>query len=384
MERGGLNQSGPPFGVDFPELWTDPAGGDALSPDGRSPSENPADPPPPVVFRCDQEIIYRSAALTACVQAATRSNGALILQTAADSRLSLSVTMLLSRQSVRWVVEIEGEFFDGVSGQAVSWTEDPTARIVDATSRGATDRRRNRTPQTPLVEQCVVSATLRHRASSSTELGRAAEELAYAFTGSAPSGWGADEPAAQLWKRANLTTLVRSRMPEPTTLAVASNAALPFVAQVTASRTDLGIDEDLVAVGLGKPHTTHDGLMRAFAELAADTTLAFALVHRRLGRADFTTGFGAGRASSPVAVLLGPRAVRDLGLDRLESAPLPAPQRLGPDRVPSLLWMLDPSPGNGWRQLDALARHVGPDRVATVTGGSNQIGRPATNVTRHG
>jgi hypothetical protein len=380
MERGGLNQSDAGHGGDFTGLWTESlVGVDALA-NGRSRSENRPGAPAPVVYRDDREVVFRSAALTACIQAATRSNSMLLLQTAAQSRLSLSVTILLASASVHWVVEIGGELFDGVSGEPVRATDPRSDRTGEYTAadEGGADRR----PE-PAVEQLVVSATLHHRAGAHIELGHALEQLAQAFTGAPPTGWGVDEPATQLWSRTSVTSIARRRMPEPTVLAVVGNRTLPFTAQLTVSRTSRGVDEDLVALGLGEPHTAPNAIEQALAGLAEDSSLAFAVVHRRPGRLDLTTEFGARTASTPTAILFGPRAVRELGLDALETAGGTRPRRLGRSRMPSLLWSLDRAAGSGWRQLDTLLRHIGPARVAAATD-SRPVGRPARDGGRRG
>jgi hypothetical protein len=110
------------------------------------------------------------------------------------------------------------------------------------------------------------------------------------------------------------------------------------------------------------------------------------VMYSRLGRPDLTTAVGSNQPGTPIAVLLGPRAVRDLGLETLESAPLPRPERVGRDRMPSLVWTLGqrgngprtgPTPGpgagprsrrghDGWQQLHDLVSYLKPERIAAL------------------
>ncbi|MCW2524230.1 MAG: hypothetical protein JWO63_2565 [Frankiales bacterium] len=396
MERGRLDQSAERRAGDFAELWTKPAASYESSArrrlQPRSPSAKSAANQPRLAYRSDRDIVYRSDALTARARAAAQTGRPLILLTAAHSRLSLAVTMMLTQWGMRWVVEIEGEFFDGLSAELLDPADEPVPTpAIGPRPSAANQPRRDQAP--PLVEQFVVSATVHHRAAAGTELGRSVERLAQALTGAPPTGWGLGEPVDQQWNRANLTTEVRRAMPDPTVLAVVGHHNIrPFAAQLRATRTQRGVDEDFVAVTRAEPHATRDGLMQTLAGLTADTTVAFALVHRRLGPADLTTEFGPPHPSTPIAVLFGPRAVRELGLDCLESAPVRPPQRVGRERVPSLLWTLGEgaaaSQGQGWQELGQLVRHLGPERVAAATG-SDQLQRQlpeplTTKETHHG
>lgn len=249
-----------------------------------------------------------------------RAGGRVVLVSDGRSVLTEPMRHALQQVGGRWVVRgADGQLRDGRSGRRLDRFQDAVTagppRSPDDVSLAHLDLR------TPTATQLVVSASTRHQARAETLLGGTVERIVRHLDGDVPSGWGTHEPAARTWDRPAMTAHARSRMPRATTYVVTGSARLPLALDVTARRTDRGVEE-LVTGLVGIGGIDDDDVTRRLADvprllagIAEVGMPLFGLVMARRGRADLTWPPVLESPPVPVALLIGPPGVRGLGLD---------------------------------------------------------------------
>lgn len=100
------------------------------------------------------------------------------------------------------------------------------------------------------------------------------------------------------------------------------------------------------------------------------TTVLVGTVWAGTRAAHAATAPGPRPADQPLAVLVGPRAVHDLGADLATVAEHHDTQVLGRARRPSLLVRFTASDTDRWSQLLSLVQTLGPRAVARAVGGN--------------
>jgi hypothetical protein len=311
----------------------------------------------------DRPVIAMSAWLSDALRAAEASGRGLHLVTPPTSRLTLPTRASLTGLPSRWVVQDGGGgYHDGLSGAELAWRDGqftpvdtgggPTPVAAAFTAGVADDGQR----QSALSLRCLHPAADEHLL-----LGGGLEAAWRALTGGPPAGWGSAEPAAQPWSREALTDFARERAPEETWVVVVGGGA---IGTLRISPTAGGVEEDAtVAVG----HRVEDpaplaDLPALAAVLVVEHRLVSALAQLRVGRADLTSPPRFEPPGTPVAFVLGPEGVADLGRRHAETPPLPdRPLLLGTPGSPGLYYPLGDETalptGDGWTHLEHLFRH---------------------------
>ena len=224
----------------------------------------------------------------------------------------------------------------------------------------------------PLGRQLVVSVSVRHQARRTTLLGRTTEILAERLTGGPVLGWGVREPALVPWDRTALTAYARGRMPEDARLVVVGDG---FVGTVTVRRTSAGLEETTQLLvhagpsGSDAARAVVDAVPAALEQLSSTLVPLFGLVTTRTGRADLLVPSVLETPVVPLAMLLGPPAVRELGLDLRLMADQHDAQVVGRRRVPGVVVPLGTFDHADWDRLAGVARTLGADRVLAAVGG---------------
>lgn len=222
--------------------------------------------------------------------------------------------------------------------------------------------------------ELIVTLSLRHRAKTTTTLGRPAEALAQLLTGDAPTAWGAHEPVGNEWDRAAMTAFARDRMPAETLLIA---TAPGFAATLTAARTTEGVEETTQAhLNAGTPTAAHfDTLLvrmgSLLTDLAATSLPLVGMVLTRPSRIDLMVSPTLQPPPSPVALLLGAPAVRSLGLSPEEMVADLGATVVGRSRIPALLFAFDTRGAATWQQLDAVLSAIGRQRLRVALGRSS-------------
>lgn len=320
------------------------------------------------VMICQRPVVGLSSWL---VDAARRSIEAGLVPTVVTpraTRLTLPMRSAVDNGLAQWLVRVVGGgFYDGMSGRQVSFEdEDFVTGEEIAPEFGEVVE--------PDAWQVLIALSVEHRAAIHTQLGGAVETLARAFTGVRPAGWGAHEPATETWGRADLTTFARRRMPADSRVVVIGAGAGTLSATTSVERTERGVEESLLCMVNAGPLSRQiedvaEQARTALTELAGQETLGFAVAHLRPGRADLTEPSHEAAELLPLTILVGPRAVRGLGRQRLEQAPLPAPVAVGRARVPTLRFDLGGRSGLAWLQLADLVSYLGPERIVQAAPG---------------
>jgi Family of unknown function (DUF6177) len=297
------------------------------------------------------------------------------LVTPAATRLTLPTRAAVDAGLLQWVVRVVGGgFYDGMAGTAMAFDDDDfVAGAEVATQFGSV--------VAPDAWQVLVSLTIEHRAAIQTQLGGAVEILARALTGVRPAGWGTHEPVTEQWSRPELTTFARRRMPTDSQVVVVGAGQNSMTATLRAARTERGVEETLLCLVNAGPVTrpiddVAAQARAALTEVAGAETAGFAAAHLRPGRADLTEPSHEAAQLLPLSILIGPRAVRALGRERLERAPLPA-TAVGRPRVPTLRFDLGGRGTSAWMQLADLVSYLGPQRVTAAVPGLADAARPA-------
>ena len=345
------------------------------------------------------EVVHLSEARSDLLRRASGDGRRVVLVT--DERSSLTYPMhdaLVGTGGV-WVVrEDGGTLRDGTDGRvltSVSAATDRTAPELTApgaaspsgsaaaavssvflraqpTGDGPVAADVRRRLDAPLGRQLVVSVSVRHQARRSTLLGRTTEILAERLTGGPVLGWGVREPALVPWDRTALTAYTRGRMPEDARLVVVGDG---FVGTVVVRRTSAGLEETTQLLvhagpsGSDAARAVVDAVPATLEQLSSTLVPLFGLVTTRTGRADLLVPSVLETPVVPLAMLLGPPAVRELGLDLRLMADQHDAQVVGRRRVPGVVVPLGTFDHADWDRLAGVARTLGADRVLAAVGG---------------
>ncbi|GAB2476068.1 DUF6177 family protein [Jatrophihabitans fulvus] len=331
------------------------------------------------VMLSNRTVVGLSSWLVDAVVGETRAGRVPVLVTGPDGRVTPAVRALAMSGRLHWVVQLpDGRIHDAASGIPLG-LEDGRVVVPDTATAAVT-------PPVPEFEavadadreaaawQVIVAATVEHRADVHTRVGDGIEALSRVLTAAPPAGWGLYEPVTESWRPSDLTAFARRRMPDPTQFVVVTPAAAgrSLLATVLVQRTDRGVEEQIDAVAsVGSLDLAFDRVVGrsvdALLALGEAGTVGFAWTYARPGAADLTEVPRRRAAPLPTAVLVGPRAVRALGADRAREAPLPPPRTVGRPRVPGLVWAIGADGRDPWDDVDALVRHLGPQRIVEVS-----------------
>jgi hypothetical protein len=290
-----------------------------------------------------------------------------VLLTGADARLSPFVSLAMRRAGGLWAVEDGGSVYDGLSGYRIDAFADMWRRSGTERDRLGTFTAWTATPQAV----AMFDVYAHQRAAADTRIGDLAATAVQSLGGAAPDVWGLHEPLVDRWDAATLTETARRSMPVSEVMHARSPDG--SFCDIAVGRTRRGILEQVkggVPIG-GYPESIGDVVSRASATLALVTerfqpTIGF------VSLAEFDDGVtqrpSAKRLEVPLAVLIGPRGVHDLGMDPQDLARRHDVTVLGRPRTPSVLVRFSRPDVGLWAQLLAFAHDLGAERITEATG----------------
>lgn len=214
--------------------------------------------------------------------------------------------------------------------------------------------------------QLVVSLSVRHTARRTTTLGRTADILAERLTGQPVLGWGAREPAMVPWDRGAVTAYSRSRAPQDTRLVIVGAG---LVGTVLVRRTSHGLEETTQVLvhagpsGSDQARAVVEQCGPLFEDVSLTQTPLFGLVTTRTGRADLLIPSVIETPAVPVAMLLGPLAVREVTLDLDHFSREFGAYTTGRRRASGVVIPLGTFDHADWGRLATVISLLGADRV---------------------
>lgn len=320
------------------------------------------------VSRSAAEITTFGEARADFLREATLAGVRPVVVTAEGGRITAPLAEMIGRVGGAWLAERPGGgFVDGLSGRLVPALSDAFAEPGPDTAVDLAP-----TPLGRADDHLVVTVTVsvRRQATEQTLLGGPFEQLA-TIAGTLPVGWSVNEPAGLHWNRANLTRFARSRMPRDSRLVVA--AAGGMVATTSIQRSPKGVDETirariLVGATEAEARPALERTADALAEIARSPVAILGSAFLERGPADLTLRPGELAVPVPVAALIGPAAVRDLGIDLDEAAARFSAVRVGQPRLPSLLLSFLRDDGGSWEQARRFAETLGVTDVWRALG----------------
>jgi hypothetical protein len=335
-----------------------------------------------VVSVSNAAVVHASEGRTSLIAECARAGLRVVFLTPASSRLTFGMMQLLGATRTKWVTRAEsGALTDGLSGRPLAELADVlhpgAARDGDAPAPEAESGVATDAPERTWL-QLTVSVHLQAR--DETRVGGALAFLADRVTGSGPAGWGVHEPAGLAWNRDNVDGYVRARMPRETRLHITGHGDLPVSGVLRVTRSARGlVEETKLLVALADDDAAAERSIRAvpgmFADLAAAESVLVGSAFVLRGAADLAASARLGAPPLPVAMVLGPRAVRDLKIDLAEAEERFGAIRAGRPRIPSLVLPFTAEGSGSWQQylavagsLDAadVARAFGTDRTTEV------------------
>lgn len=328
------------------------------------------------VVHHDEDVLLQLTALRAdLLLTAARAGRRVVLHSSADSRISDALAGALRDAGGVWVVEDDaGTVWDGLTGRVIDGVEvllepgEQELRVAPAFAAGVGADARH----------VLLAASVRHRRDVEPRLGALLEAFADGL-GAPAVVYGPHEPAQRAWDRAEVAELL-TRRPDAPRLLVAGSSDAPLDASLLVRPTEAGLEEvteATLAVQDEPAGAVADRVRTAFERVATETFPLFAFVLVRPGRRDLSRPPALPYAPAPLAVLIGPPGVRDLGLDVDVLVDRFGAVRVGRPRVPGVLV---PFSGElpAWDDVDRLVRLLGPDRVAAAFGGPVPMGRPGS------
>jgi hypothetical protein len=292
-----------------------------------------------------------------------------VLVTTTTARVSPFVSLMMAQVGGVWGVQTRDcAMFDAMSGYRVSALGDLCGEPTVGAERlpGFTD------PPTAPVRVVTFDVHTHQRAEPSSRVGAVADVVGGCL-GARWECWSTREPLLQVWDVAALTREAQRSMPESHTYRVVGSDGA-FV-QVQAARTRIGLlertwggvpvsdDDDVLALAEGVAEAlvgVHNPTV-AFVSLAQydrdrETGAVVQAVRKR-------------PVEAPVAVLVGARAVRDLGVDLDGLVRGHDVRTLGRAKVPCLLVRFDGASGEQrWTQVARFAQVLGPEAIRRALG----------------
>ncbi|MDF2746499.1 MAG: hypothetical protein K0S98_783 [Propionibacteriaceae bacterium] len=318
-------------------------------------------------------VIFLNAGRVSLLAQAQHEGRRAVLMTDELSCLTPAFAEVWREAGAAWVVRSPNGLREGFTGRRLSEIGDVFAasaiRSIDDIDLGFLR------PGPATAVQLMAIISLRHQARPTTILGGPIEGIAKITSGDPPRVWGAHEPAGNLWRREDLTTFAQSQMPGPV-LVVAIGRS--FRSTLTVQRTSAGIEEITEAhLSLGVPSTVafedHRTRMIGYlADLAQNAMPLVGLIMARPGREDLLIPAFLQHAPTPMALLIGPPAVRALDVSVDQMVRQFGALRVGRPRIPGLLFSLGSLGEVTWPLLDEILTALGGDQVNEILGLSSR------------
>jgi hypothetical protein len=319
------------------------------------------------VYAASARSVLLTEPLAAFLDHATTEHLRPVLLTDAHARLSPFVSLAMRRAGGLWAVQDGSTVYDGLSGYRVE-------AFSDLWRRSGTDRDRlgTFTGWTTTPHGVLMFDVFAHqRATADTTIGDLAAGVVASLGGAAPDVWGLHEPLVERWDAATLTETARRAMPVSDVMH--ARGADGSFCDVAVGRTRRGILEQVKGgVPIGAYPSTTAGVVSTASATLTHVAERFGPTIGFVSLAEFDEGVtqraAAKRLEVPLAVLIGPRGVHDLGIDAEDLARRHDVTVLGRRRLPSLLVRFSNPDVGLWAQLLAFAHDLGVERIAEATG----------------
>lgn len=292
-----------------------------------------------------------------------------VLVTHPEARLSPFAASVLAEAGGSWVVRADDGAYEATTGQ-------PLGSFADLWRPPTGQHPHHATRQPPGHVQIAYDLYTTQRADHNTQVGRTAQSMTRALGGTGLDLWGTAEPLSDPFDTAQVTAFARTRMPRtPALLATGPDTSH---AQVWVGRTHHGLLERTTGGVMAPtqppeppgsdPALRTDELVQtaadALATIAEQENVTVALTWATVRNGDATTPAAPRAADRPLAVLIGPRAVHDLGADLTDLASRHDAQVLGRARIPALLVRFSAPGTDLWAPLRSLVVDLGPANIA--------------------
>ena len=331
-----------------------------------------------VVSVSNAPIVHASEGRTSLIAECARAGLRVVFLTGASSRLTFGMTQLLGATRNKWVVQgAAGALTDGLTGRRLDALSDvlrpgaPGERADSAADESVDPVGHTADASERSWLQLTVSVHLQAR--DETRVGAALAFLTDRVAGAAPTGWGVHEPAGLAWDRDTIDRYVRARMPRETRLQVTGRGDLAFSGVLRVTRSARGLVEEtklLVALDADDAAATQSisAVPGVFADLAATESVLVGSAFVLRGGTDLAVSAELGAPPLPVAMVLGPRAVRDLKIDLPDAAERFGAIRAGRPRIPSIVLPFTREGSGSWQQYLDVAGSFDPADVARALG----------------
>ncbi|WEO77913.1 DUF6177 family protein [Cryobacterium sp. SO2] len=315
-------------------------------------------------------IVHASEGRTSLISECARAGLRVVFLTPSSSRLTFGMMQLLGATRNKWVVRDSADALtDGLTGRRLDAVSDvlrPGVAVDRADPAGHTTDASARS-----WLQLTVSVHLQAR--DETRVGAALAFLTDRVAGTVPAGWGVHEPAGLAWDRDKIDRYVRARMPRETRLHVTGRGDLAFSGVLRVTRSARGLVEEtklLVALDADDAAAAYSisAVPGVFADLAATESVLVGSAFVLRGAADLAVSSELGAPPLPVAMVLGPRAVRDLKIDLPDAAERFGAIRAGRPRIPSIVLPFTREGSGSWQQYLDVAGSFDPADVARALG----------------
>ena len=305
-----------------------------------------------VVEKVSESLVWLSAGRVDLLATAAREGLRVVIVSGHGSKLTEAMRDALTAFDGQWVVDDGTQAYNGLNGTQInSWEDVGQARVPRLVADSFVNG--------PAGEdvRVVVSWSQRHRADVETVVGTMLEGFLSGVGLAGPSGWGVCEPVTEPWDTAMVTRFARFRMPDPTRIVVVGHDPDTLSATVVVQRTKHGVDEvvtGLVRIGPVGSAMTRDRLAAipgVLAGLCESTMPLFGMVMAQTGRGDLTWGPWLPGVLAPVAVVIGPPNVHDLGINVGEAVERWSAIVAGRPKLPALVY---PFTGEGINLAEQL------------------------------
>ncbi|MEU4606023.1 DUF6177 family protein [Kribbella sp. NPDC023972] len=318
----------------------------------------------------DRPVIGMSAWLSDALTSAKAAGRDVQLVTPKSSTLTWPVrSTLFTGPYSKWVVTgSDGEYFDGLNGVQLKWNGDLfIARSPVKPGEENSDLHPDYVVQEQPFAQLQLTVRVRHKPVASLVLGRVAERLFTATTGSGPAGWATSEPVTQPWSPEALTEYCRGRAPQRTWLILAGQPGAEFkpaLGTLEARRVQSGLDETLTLAvaqpGLDFPDANKVG--QWIDEIADNFELISAMVMGSYGAADGTYQPRFAGMASPIGVAAGNEAVRASSVAEMVKVDgISRAMAIGPAHAPAIWYPIgDGRSPRDWQKYATLMKKLIP------------------------
>lgn len=290
-----------------------------------------------------------------------------VLVTPVTSRVSVQVSYAMRRSGSLWIGQKpNGDAYDALSGYRIGKVADLWA---PPSSRGRSRLAAFDRPRPGLQHVLAFDVHAHYRAVESTTVGQLADEAVRAL-GKPLDSWGTCEPLLQAWDAGAVTARVKASMPDSETILGSGPGGSFATVQVTRTKTGLleHTQGGVPVQGCGSLSDCADAATRLLEQVASKFQVTLAFVSLSQWDAGMTQRVRIRAPEVPLAVLIGVKGVRDLGLDVAELSAGHDVRVIGRAKVPSVIVRFSDTSRGLWGQLAEFARTLDPGRVATATG----------------